>query len=385
MNYNFDTLIDRSHTNSLKWDIAPNELPMWVADMDFQTAPEIIQAIQKRAEHGIFGYSILPDEWYHAYMNWWESRHHVKFSRKELIFSTGVIPTLSSCVRKLTTPAENVLILTPVYNIFYNCIRNNGRNVLECSLLYADGVYSIDWKDLENKLSDLQTTLMILSNPHNPIGKIWNKETLSRIGELAKKYGVIVISDEIHCDITDPEKEYIPFMAVSEICANNSITCISPTKTFNIAGLQSSAVVVRNPKLRHKVWRALNTDECGEPNAFAVQATISAFNEGGAWLDALRNYLYENKQIVKNFLLEKLPEIQLVPSEATYLLWLDCSAVTENSGQLAKEIRQKTGLYLSSGMQYGKGGETFLRMNIACPSVYVEDGLNRLERALHDA
>ena len=385
MNYNFDTPIDRSHTNSLKWDISPNELPMWVADMDFQTAPEIIQAIQKRAEHGIFGYSILPDEWYDAYINWWENRHHVQFSRKELIFSTGVIPTLSSCVRKLTTPAENVLILTPVYNIFYNCIRNNGRNILECPLFYADGVYSIDWEDLESKLSDPQTTLMILSNPHNPIGKIWDKETLSHIGELAQKYGVIVISDEIHCDITDPEKEYVPFMGASETCAENSITCISPTKAFNIAGLQTSAVVVKNPKLRHKVWRALNTDECGEPNTFAVQATISAFNEGSAWLDALRNYLYENKQIVKKFISEKLPEIRLVPSEATYLLWLDCSAVTENSGQLAKDIRQKTGLYLSSGMQYGKGGETFLRMNIACPSSYVADGLNRLERALHDA
>ena len=184
MQYDFDTVIDRTNTNSYKWDIAEGELPMWVADMDFRTAPEIIAAIQERAAHGIFGYSTLPDSWYDAYICWWKKRHGVVFQKDQLIFSTGVIPTISSCVRKLTTPAEKILLLTPVYNIFYNCINNNGRNALPCPLVYANGNYHIDWTALENGLSDPQTTLMLLCNPHNPIGKIWDRETLDRIGTL---------------------------------------------------------------------------------------------------------------------------------------------------------------------------------------------------------
>lgn len=381
MKYDFDTVIDRRSTNSYKWDVAENELPMWVADMDFCTAPEIIAALKERVEHGVFGYSTLPDEWYEAYINWWKKRHKIEYKKEQLIFSTGVIPTISSCVRKLTTPAENVLIMTPVYNIFYNCILNNGRNVLECPLEYDNGEYSINRTSLEEKLADPQTTLMLLCNPHNPIGKIWDRETLARIGELAYDNGVVVLSDEIHCDITDPDRSYIPFASVSEKCAQNSVICVAPTKTFNIAGLQTSAAIVPNPQLRHKVWRGLNTDECGEPNAFALQAAVAAFTHGGEWLDELRQYLYENKQAVKSFLAENLPQIRLVPSEATYLLWLDCSALNMDSKELADHIRQSTGLYLSDGVQFGNG-EQFLRMNIACPKAVLQDGLNRLKKAV---
>ncbi len=381
MRYNFDTVIDRANTNSYKWDVAEGELPMWVADMDLRTAPEIIAAIQERAAHGIFGYSTLPDSWYDAYICWWKERHGVVFQKDQLLFSTGVIPTISSCVRKLTTPAENVLLLTPVYHIFYNCIRNNGRNVLPCPLVYADGCYCIDWTALEQGLSDPQTTLMLLCDPHNPIGKIWDRETLDRIGTLAYENGVIVLSDEIHCDITDPGLSYVPFASVSELCAQNSITCLSPTKAFNLAGLQTSAAVVPNQQLRHKVWRALNTDEVAEPNAFAVQAAVAAFRYGGAWLDELREYLYTSKQLVKAFLEEHIPSIRLVPSEATYLLWLDCSAVCTDAKDLAGAIRKTTGLYLSDGVQYGNG-EQFLRLNIACPKVILTDGLHRLQKAI---
>ena len=381
MKYDFDTIINRKDTNSLKWDIADGELPMWVADMDFKTAPEITQALIKRAEHGVFGYSVLPDEWHDAYIGWWKKRHSWEIEKDELIFSTGVIPTISSCVRKLTTPAENVLIMTPVYNIFYNCIQNNGRNVLECPLVYNNGSYHIDWTDLEKKLADPQTTLMLLCNPHNPIGKIWDKATLARIGELAYSNGVVVISDEIHCDITDPDKSYVPFATASDICRKNSIICIAPTKAFNIAGLQTSAAVVADPQLRHKVWRGLNTDECGEPSAFAVQAAVAAFEHGGEWLDELREYIFQNKQLVDSFLKAELPKIKLVPSESTYLLWLDCSSVTDNSRKLAEHIRKTTGLFLSNGMQYGNG-EHFLRLNIACPKSIVTDGLNRLKEAV---
>lgn len=381
MKYNFDEPIDRRNTNSLKWDVFEGELPMWVADMDIRTAPEITEAIIKRAEHGVFGYSVLPEEWYDAYIGWWKNRHGIEYRKDELIFSTGVIPIISSCVRKLTTAGENVLIMTPVYNIFFNCIRNNGRNVSEFPLDYSDGEYSINWEKLEKALAEPQTSLMLLCDPHNPIGKIWDRETLARIGELAYDNGVIVISDEIHCDITDPGCGYVPFAAASEKCRENCVVCVAPTKAFNLAGLQTAAAIVPNARLRHKVWRALNTDEVAEPNAFAAGAAVAAFTKGGEWLDELRGYIYENKTLVREYLSENIPQIRLVPSQATYLLWLDCSELGVDSKKLAAFIRKKTGLFLSNGAQYGNG-ERFLRMNIACPKQTVREGLERLKRAV---
>ena len=378
----FDEPVDRRGTHSLKWDVKDNELPMWVADMDFRTAPEVIEALEKRVQHGVFGYSIIPDEWNEAYCSWWEKRHHFHIEKEWLIFATGVVPILSSVVRKLTTPGENVLIQTPVYNIFFNSIVNNGRNVLQCPLSYREGEYSIDFEALEANLALPQTTMMILCNPHNPVGKIWDRETLARIGELCYKHHVIVVSDEIHCDITDPGREYVPFASASDICRDISITCVAPTKTFNMAGLQTAAAIVPDPFLRHKVNRGLNTDEVAEPNAFAVWAAVAAFNKSGEWLDALREYLYENKQLVKEFVEKELLKVRLVPSEATYLLWLDCSEICSDSRSLAESIREKTGLYLSDGVQYGSTGETFLRLNIACPRARLEEGLKRLKEGI---
>lgn len=378
----FDTVVDRRGTHSLKWDVKEDELPMWVADMDFKTAPAIIDALNKRVEHGVFGYSIIPDEWNEAYIKWWQERHSFRIEKDWLIFSTGVVPILSSVVRKLTTPGENVLIMTPVYNIFFNSIVNNGRNVLECPLSYKDGEYSIDFEALENAMAQPQTTMMIFCNPHNPVGKIWDRETLAKVGGLAKKYHVIVVSDEIHCDITDPDKGYIPFASASDTCGEISITCVAPTKAFNMAGLQTAAAIVPDPFLRHKVNRGLNTDEVAEPNAFAIWAAIAAFNEGGEWLDALREYIYENKLIVETYIKDQLPQVRLVKSEATYLLWLDCSAICSDSEKLADFIREKTGLYLSDGVQYGKTGEKFIRLNIACPKSRLMDGLLRLKRGI---
>lgn len=382
MQYDFDTPINRRNTNSLKWDVAENELPMWVADMDFATAPEIQAAIRQRVSHGAFGYSVVSDEWYQVYIDWWQRRHNFAIQKDWLVFCTGVVPAISSTVRKLTTPAEKVLIQTPVYNIFFNSILNNGRQVLESSLKYSSDRYEIDFEDLEQKLSDPQTSLMILCNPHNPVGKIWDKETLQRIGDLCWKHHVVVLSDEIHCDLTDPGMEYIPFASVSEKCRENSITCIAPTKAFNLAGLQTAAVMVPNSFLRHKVWRALNTDEVAEPNAFAVDAVIAAFTEGEAWLDELREYIYENKKRTVEFVKENIPQIQVVPSHATYLLWLDCSSMAGSASEIAHHIRNKKGLYLSEGSQFGSCGEKFLRMNIACPRVTLEDGLKRLQEGI---
>lgn len=382
MTYDFDTPTERRNTNSLKWDVAQGELPMWVADMDFQTAPEIREAIMKRAEHGIFGYSVIPDAWYEAYIQWWKMRHGYTMERDWLIFCTGVVPAISSIVRKLTTPAEKVLIQTPVYNIFFNSILNNGRQVLESPLRYDGKEYRIDFADLEEKLSDPQTALMILCNPHNPTGKIWDRQTLEKIGALCSRHHVTVVSDEIHCDLTDPEESYVPFASASETCRQISITCMAPTKAFNLAGLQTAAVSVPDEVLRHKVWRALNTDEAAEPNAFAVEAAVTAFTRGADWLDALRDYLYENKKLAEAYIEKEIPDVRAVASQATYLLWLDCSGLIGCGREAAGFLRRETGLYLSEGSQYGGNGADFLRMNIACPRAVLKDGLERLKNGL---
>lgn len=380
--YNLDTIIDRRATNSLKWQVAENELPMWVADMDFAAAPEITAALAERVQHGVFGYETIPESWSEAVCGWWEARHHFTIRREWLVFCTGVVPAISAVIRKLTTPGEKVLVQAPVYNIFYNCIENNGRLAVSSDLRYDGTAYEMDFADLEQKLSDPQVTLMLLCNPHNPVGKLWERGTLAHIGELCRKHHVRVLSDEIHCDLTDPGREYIPFASVSEICAQNSITCIAPTKAFNLAGLQTAAVVVPDETLRHKVWRGLNTDEAAEPNSFAVAATIAAFTKGAPWLDALRAYLFENKQAARTFIAKELPQLSAVSSEATYLLWLDCRKLYASSAALSRFIGEKTGLWLTEGSEYGKAGEGFLRMNIACPYSRLEDGLARLKTGI---
>ena len=384
MKYDFDTIINRRGTDSVKWDVGENELPMWVADMDFPTAPEIREALAKRLEHGIFGYSDVSARWRSAYVNWWKERHGLAMNGDELVFCTGVIPAISSAVRKFTTPNEKVLIQTPVYHVFYNCILNNGCRPLENPLIYENGAYRMDFEGLEACMADPQTTLMILCNPHNPTGNIWTREDLAKVGELAKKHHVIVISDEIHCDITAPGKGYVPFASVSKACREVSITCIAPTKAFNLAGMHTAAVYAPDPVLRHKIWRAVNTDEVGEPGSFAETAAIAAFEQGGAWLDELREYIFYNRSTVKNKLLQEMPEVSVTDGDATYLLWIDVSAIPGDSLEIAGKLRELTGLYLSDGVEFGPGGEHHLRMNIACPRALCEDGAERLIRGLKE-
>lgn len=384
MKYDFDTVINRRNTNSLKWDVAENELPMWVADMDFPVAKPILEAIQSKLQVGALGYSIIPAGWNEAYVSWWQRRHNFTMEPDWLIFTTGVLPAISSAVRKLTTPAEKVLIQTPVYNNFFNSIVNNGRVVVESPLKYDGKDYSMDFEQLEQDLSDPQVSLMVLCNPQNPSGHLWSSYELFKVGELCQKYNVTVIADEIHCDLTDPGKEYVPFASVSEVCRDISVTCIAPTKTFNIAGVNSAAVMVPNKFLRHKMWRQLNTDEVAEPNIIAMEATVAAFNKGEEWLDQLRDYIYENKKLCQEYIEQNIPEIYLVPSEATYLLWLDCSRFCDNSVELAEYIRQNSGLFLSEGAEYGQVGKQFLRINIACPRSVLKDGLSRLEKSIKD-
>ena len=384
MSYDFSKLTNRFDSYSMKWDVAPQVLPMWVADMDFETAPEIVEALHNRVNHKIFGYNIVPDEFFESIQHWWKKRHHFLMEKEWMMFCTGVVPAISSIVRKLTTVGENILIQAPVYNIFYNSILNNGRHVLSSDLIYDGHEYTIDFEDLEKKLALPQTTMMILCNPHNPIGKIWSQETLKRIGDLCARHHVLVVSDEIHCDIIAPGREYIPFASGSKTNLNNSITCIAPTKAFNLAGLQSACIVVENEVIRQKVNRGINTDEVAEPNSFAITAAMSAFNYGEKWLDELNIYIQNNKQIACQYIEENLPMLHVVYSEATYLLWIDCSKVTDDSVELVEAIKKKTGLYLSDGYEYGENGKAFVRMNVACPQMRLMDGLKRLREGVID-
>ena len=379
--YDFDKITDRSCTLSYKWDVKSDELPMWVADMDFEVADPIKRAITDRAEHGIFGYTMIPDEFFKAVSDYWGRRHGYRIPTEHMVYSNGVVAAISSIVRKLTTPAENVLIQAPVYNIFYNSIINNGRNVLSSDLVYDGSDYLIDFEDLERKLALPQTSLMILCNPHNPVGRIWRNDELAKIGELCHKYGVTVLSDEIHCDITIPGiSGYVPFASVNDVCRDISVTAVAASKTFNIAGLQSACLFAADPVLRHKVWRGVNTDEVGEPNAFSMTANIAAFTECDTWVDEMLEYVFENKRIACDFINNNIEGMKATLSEATYLLWIDISEIAEDSVDFCEKLRETTGLYLSDGAEYGECGRSFVRMNLATQRERVLDGLDRLRR-----
>ena len=379
MKYDFDSVINRRDTDSVKWDVKDNELPMWVADMDFKAAPEILDAISIRLGHGVMGYPTLHDDWYDAYTGWWKNRHGFEMDKNALLFCTGVMPAISCMIRVFTGPGENVLIQPPVYTGFFNVIKGNGRRVSENPLVYKDGRYEMDLEDLGRKMADPKTRLMILCNPANPAGNIWEKAELKAIGELAKKHGVTVISDEIHCDITVPGKSYNPFAGVSDVCAETGIACISPTKAFNLAGLKTAAVYVSNKDLRDRVTEAFMADELFEPNSFAGTAAIAAFTKGEEWLDELLDYLSENRKTVDKFIREELPRVKLVTGEATYLLWLDVSGLGGDVSHFGEYLRENTGLWLSPGFIFGEQGNNFLRMNIACPRSVLEEGLSRLK------
>ena len=379
MTYDFDKITDRRNTNSLKWDVGENELPMWVADMDFETAPAVKSEILKTANHGIFGYSITTDAYFKAYADFFRERYGAPFTPDAMVYVSGVVAAISSIVRRVTNPGENVLIQAPVYNIFYNSILNNGRRVISSDLAYKNGEYLVDFKDLEQKLSNPLTTLMILCNPHNPIGKIWDKKTLKKIAELCEKYSVTVVSDEIHSPVTPPGKKYVPFASVSKTADDISITCLAASKAFNIAGLQSACLYIKNPALRYKIYRGINNDEVGEPNIFAINANVAALTEGGEWLDELNAYIAENRRFAEKFIDDNIPSLHVVAADASYLLWVDISGVSNDSVAFSENLRKKTGLFVNDGSEYGESGKTFIRINLGTQRKRVEDGLKRLE------
>ena len=373
--YDFESVIDRHNTNSVKWDYFDDDIPMWVADMDFKVASPIQNAILKRANHPVFGYTIVPDELFESYINWWDSRYDLKMSREDMAYSIGVMPSISSMIRCLTDAGDEILIQTPVYHVFFYVIEENDRKVLENELIYENGEYKIDFDDLDEKLSKVK--LMILCNPHNPIGKNWSESDLARIGELCRKHDVILISDEIHCDLTDPGVDYNPFVS-----DDNVIRCLSPSKSFNIAGFQSSVVHATNSELLEKIKTQMHVDNSDACNVFATSAVMAAYNESSGWLDELKKVLYKNKSIVRDYLANELPIIKLVESNATYLLWLDCSALGVSSKILSEFLRTNQGLFLSAGCDFGRCGDNFLRMNIACPEKLLDEGLRRLKAGI---
>lgn len=370
--YDFESVTDRKGTNSLKWDLFGDDLPMWVADMDFRVAPAIENAVQNRARHPVYGYTIVPDELFESYIGWWERRYGFKMDRPDMAYSTGVMPSISSMIRCLTDAGDEILIQSPVYHVFYYVIEDNGRKVLENELVYEDGRYRIDFDDLDEKLS--RVNMMILCNPHNPIGKIWSAEELERISGLCKKHDVILVSDEIHCDLTDPGVKYNPCRSDDHV-----ITCLSPSKSFNIAGFQSSVIHTVNGDLLERVKNQMHVDNSDSCNVFAPLAVTAAYDESEDWLEELRSVLYENKQTVRDYLENELPVIKLVECDATYLLWLDCSALNVPSKVLSGFLRTNQGLFLSAGIDFGKNGDNFLRMNIACPPALLREGLGRLK------
>jgi cystathionine beta-lyase len=324
----------------------------------------------------------VPDSFKESIIAWWQRRHQVMFQKEWILYCTGVVPAISSIVRKMTNVHDNVVVLSPVYNIFYNSILNNDRQVLASEMMYREGDYTINFADLEAKLARPETTLFIFCNPHNPIGKIWKRATLEKIGMLCVKHQVLLLSDEIHCDLTHVGKAYQSLLGINAAISQNTIICVAPTKTFNLAGLQTSAIVIPNAALRKKVDRGINTDEVAEPNTFAIQAAVAAFNEGEPWLIALQQYLEQNKTYLHKFIKKELPEITIVPAEATYLAWLDCAQITDDTEKLVSFIRKETGLYLSAGAIFGGNGNRFIRWNYACPKERLLDGTTRFKKAI---
>ena len=378
MKYDFNTIINRKNTNSLKWDLFDTEIPMWVADMDFKVAPEISAEIIKKANENLYGYTIIPDDWYDAYINWWKY-YGLEMDKNNLKFANGVMPEIATIIRKLTKENDKILIQTPVYHVFFHVIEDNNREVIENPLIYENNEYKIDFKDLEEKLANPEVTLMMLCNPHNPVGKIWSRKDLEKIASLCAKYNVIIISDEIHCDLTDPNKKYTPFASVRN---HDSITTISPTKSFNIAGLNTAAVYIVGDTLKEYVFNALDVEWVSRANIFAVTGAIAAYNKGRPWIDELRQYLYDNKEFVANYLKEEIPEIKLIDSDATYLLWLDCSSLDISSKEFIKFLNEKTGVLLSAGIDFSKNSDEFLRLNIACPRLLLKNGLEAIKKGV---
>lgn len=378
MKYDFDKTIDRRATNSYKWDSAPEGvLPMWVADMDFRTAPAIIDALQKRVAHGIFGYTRVPDAYYDAVTSWFSRRHGWDIDREWIIYTSGVVPAVSAVIKALTVPGDKVIVQTPVYNCFFSSIRNNGCEIVSNPLRRTTDTYEMDFDALERCAADPRAKVMLLCNPHNPAGRVWTPDELTRLGNICLRNGVTVVADEIHCELVYQGFKYTPFASLSDAFLHRSVTCVSPSKAFNIAGLQIANIVAFDNDLRSRIDKAINMNEVCDVNPFGVAATIAAYNEGEEWLNQLVDYLHGNYEAMAEFCRRELPEFPITRLEGTYLVWMDCSSLGMPSDALEHALLEDARLWLNAGTMYGAEGEGYMRWNIACPRSVMLDGLNR--------
>jgi cystathionine beta-lyase len=355
---------------------------MWVADMDFKVATPIIDNLLLRTLHGVFGYTMTPEKYYDAEILWWKKRHNFKIEKEWIEDTVGVIPSLSATVQAFCEKGEKVLIQTPVYNYFNSSITNNGCEIVTNELVYKGEKYQIDFEDFEKKVKDEKVKLFILCNPHNPVGRVWSKEELLKMAELCLKNGVIVLSDEIHRDLVYSESKYTPIASLNEEILYNTITCTAPSKTFNLAGLKTSNIIVANQEYKKKINRSLNINETIEPNVYGIEALITAYSLCDDWLDELLIYLEKNRDFTIDFIKENIPELKVIKPEATYLLWIDCSSLKIDSEELAQKLIKLAKLRIASGVTYGKNGKEFIRINIACPREVLKEGLNRLQKGI---
>ena len=380
MKYDFDEIIERRGTGSVKWDESPSAdvIPMWVADMDFKAAPAILEAIRNRAEHGVFGYALVEDDYYDAIISWFQRRHQWTIRREEILYTTGVIPAMSCAIKALTMPSEKVLILSPDYNCFFSSIHNNGCEVLESVLRFSRNIpnrFEVDWEDFEHQCADEKTTVFLLCNPHNPTGRVWSKEELQQMADICHRHQVRIISDEIHCELIMPDHQFCPMATVDD----EAIILNSPTKSFNIAGLQVANIICRNAEWRRRINRAININEVCDLNPFGPVALKAAYNESEAWIDELNQYLWDNYQALSNFVAQNIPQWKVMPLEGTYLVWVDVSLCCDNVTAYTDKLMQEAKVWLNPGTMYGaESGKGYVRINIACPKSRMMEALQRI-------
>lgn len=387
MEYDFSRPTDRRGTDSYKWDSAPEAdiIPLWVADMDFETFPGITEALQRRVAHGIFGYTRVPEAYYEAVCRWFGKRHAWHINREDIIYTSGVVPAVSAVIKALTLPGDQVIVQGPVYNCFFSSIRNNGCEMVSNSLIYnkEELRYEIDFDDLERKLKHERARLMLLCNPHNPGGRVWTRDELTRVAELCRKYGVRVVSDEIHCELTLYDNEYVPFGSLPDELSRGSITCCSPSKAFNTAGLQIANIVCRDAEVRNRIDRAININEVCDVNPFGVIALQAAYSdEGYEWLTQLRKYISANYDLLMERFARELPKCKVMRMEGTYLAWIDCSELHISSDEIEEMLMHENKVWVNAGSMYGAEGAAFIRINMACTSELLNEGITRIVNGL---
>lgn len=387
MEYDFSRPTDRRGTDSYKWDSAPEAdiIPLWVADMDFETFPAITEALQRRVAHGIFGYTRVPEAYYEAVCRWFGKRHAWHINREDIIYTSGVVPAVSAVIKALTLPGDQVIVQGPVYNCFFSSIRNNGCEMVSNSLIYnkEELRYEIDFDDLERKLKHERARLMLLCNPHNPGGRVWTRDELTRVAELCRKYGVRVVSDEIHCELTLYDNEYVPFGSLPDELSRGSITCCSPSKAFNTAGLQIANIVCRDAEVRNRIDRAININEVCDVNPFGVIALQAAYSdEGYEWLTQLRKYISANYDLLLERFARELPKCKVMRMEGTYLAWIDCTQLHISSDEIEEMLMHENKVWVNAGSMYGAEGAAFIRINMACTSEVLNEGITRIVNGL---